>query len=87
MLTFVAAVTDEKAENRRFVFDLGNGFAVVVKTFGEGAKPTTAKVWDLSRSSLKKTMSYWTTNVPLEVSSEEKEAARATAVRLCSMVR
>lgn len=86
-MTFVTAVTDDKAENRRFVFDLGNGIAVVVKTFGKGDKPTTVKVWDLSKSSLEKTMSYWTTNVPFTVSSEEKEAARATAVRLCAMVR
>lgn len=85
-LAFKLAVTDETGENRRLVFIIGDNVAVVVKTFGDGAKPVTCKIWDLSKSSLEKTMSYWSTKKVFEPSPAERQQALDVLERLVSIV-
>lgn len=78
-MKFLTAVKTEDGKTARLVFQLTNDLYAVVKIFDQESttgRPRTVKIWDVRFSSLRTTMSFWSTNVKFEPTAKEiKDAA------------
>lgn len=71
-LKFVTAVTNPSNGSVRVVFEWKRDVYVVVKTIGPEAKDVfSVKFWNITGSSLEKTMSYWNAKDEIDLSDDE----------------
>jgi len=83
-MDFLQAYTDPDQTTRRLVFKVTDHIFVVVKLFSstEGKTPASVKMWDSNYTSLKRTISFWKTNMPVESDPAEIRRARELVVSL-----
>lgn len=89
MLRFIKALSDEGKKNVRFIFSVSANVNAVVKLFDDSTikgRPTTVKLWDVTDSSMEKTISFWKTQTPYTPTDDEIAEAMDIIIRLTRLV-